>query len=159
MESHINIQTVSDILFQAQFPTWTLPCTKDANELWMSVQHTHSTKYHLLILMLRFCNIIRIGYICQCLNKMRAAFGTNCETDYINYISPWEKLLKFKMLQLTERQEISWGISASRNLIAQLKNWSVSRCSMKSALINSVKTLQESKSCKTKTKSCEENSL
>lgn len=77
---------------------------------------------------------------------MRAAFGTNCETDYISYISAWEKLLKFKMLELTEKQEISWGISASRNLIAQLKNnWSVSRCSMKSALINSVKILQGSK--------------
>lgn len=56
------------------------------------------------------------------------------------------KLLKFKMLKLTEKQEISRGISASRNLIAQLKNnWPVSRCSMKSALINSVKTLQGSK--------------
>lgn len=38
---------------------------------------------------------------------MRAALGTNCETDYINYISAWEKLLKFKMLELTEKQEIS----------------------------------------------------
>lgn len=77
---------------------------------------------------------------------MRAAFGTNCETDYISCISAWEKLRKFKMLELTEKQEITWGISASRNLIAQLKNnWSVSRCSMKSALINSVKTLQASK--------------
>jgi len=38
---------------------------------------------------------------------MRAAFGTNCETDYISYISAWEKLLEFKMLELTEKQEIS----------------------------------------------------
>lgn len=77
---------------------------------------------------------------------MRTVAGTNCATDYISYISAWEKLLKFKMLKLTEKQEISWGISASRNLIAQLKNnWPVSRCSMKSALINSVTTLQGSK--------------
>lgn len=91
----------------------------------------------------KFCNIIRIWYICQCLNKMRAEFGISCETDYISCISAWEKLLNFKMFKFTEKQEISWGISASRNLIAQLKNnWSVSRCSMKSALINLVKTSQ-----------------
>lgn len=76
---------------------------------------------------------------------MRAAFGINCATDYISRISAQEKLLKFRMFKLTENEEISWGISASRNLIAQLKNnWSVSRCSMKSALINLVKTLQGS---------------
>lgn len=38
---------------------------------------------------------------------MRAAFGTNCETDYISCISAWEKLRKFKMLELTEKQEIT----------------------------------------------------
>lgn len=104
-----------------------------------------SAKYHLFIVMPKFCNITKIWYICQCLNKIRAAFGTNCATNYITCISAWEKMLKFRMFKLTEKEGISWGTSASRNLIAQLKNnWSVSRCSMKSALINLVKTLQGS---------------
>ena len=36
------------------------PRQKDVNKLPVSVQHAHSTKYHLLIATPRFCNIIRI---------------------------------------------------------------------------------------------------
>lgn len=145
METHINIQTVTSHPESGSAPHLNTPLCKRC-QLTVNVCTTHPQyQVSLIHSYTWFCNTIRIWHICQCFNKMRAAFGTNYETDYISYISAWEKLLKFKMLELTEKQEISWGISASRNLIAQLKNnWYVSRCSMKSALINSVRTLQGS---------------
>lgn len=112
------------VLFQIHYSTWTLPSAKDASNP-ASVCTTYPQYQAPLIIhsyTTQLCNIIRIWYICCCSSKMRTVVGTNCETDYISYISAWEKLLKFKMLELTEKQEISWGISASRNLIAQLKN-------------------------------------